>query len=364
MEYIFDESMIDSMMSNLGKLNFTEEDQKVLTSKRSEFVKEFPSEKIKSLKQDEYFQGMGRKEGCFTYHLEWATSELGGIRGGSKYKFGYEEDFDRIKGFIYDLLTSDMQFDKVYRSNGDLNSHVDDLIKRTKEIKGIQTGRTSIGKILSIYFPETFINIFTDQEHFLNKLYNNYSPETKGLELYIKNNLLLHNAKSILQKRLSEKDSQVFTNDKFSKLLYFVFPKEREQRIDVAGNEDAFEALEVQHYQTLIHKNFDRLFPKLKYFDPENQTNGHYDTQEIGIMDFLCVDENNNFVIIELKRKATDQTLGQILRYMGWVKENLSKKNKVLGLILADRFDIKMKYAINVVDNITLKQIRLDISII
>ena len=102
----------------------------------------------------------------------------------------------------------------------------------------------------------------------------------------------------------------------------------------------------------------------MKYFDPENQTNGHYDTQEIGIMDFLCVDENNNFVIIELKRKATDQTLGQILRYMGWVKENLSKKNKVLGLILADRFDIKMKYAINVVDNITLKQIRLDISII
>ena len=113
MEYIFDESMIDYMMSHLEKLNFTEEDQKALTSKRSEFVKDFPSEKIKSLKPDEYFQGMGRKAGCFTYHLEWATSELGGIRGGSKYKFGYEEDFDRIKGFIYDLLTSDMHFNKV-----------------------------------------------------------------------------------------------------------------------------------------------------------------------------------------------------------------------------------------------------------
>ena len=139
---------------------------------------------------------------------------------------------------------------------------------------------------------------------------------------------------------------------------------EKEEKPDKEN--EPFNVLEVQHYQTLIHKNVVRLFPDLEYFDPDsqNENNGHYDTQEVGIMDFLMVNENDNFVVIELKRKASDQTLGQLLRYMGWVKENLcEKKQDVFGMVLSDSSDIYLEYALKCVNRVQYKKLRLDISI-
>jgi Holliday junction resolvase-like predicted endonuclease len=41
-----------------------------------------------------------------------------------------------------------------------------------------------------------------------------------------------------------------------------------------------------------------------------------------GRLDLLCKDINGNHVVIELKpTQGTDQVVGQILRYMGWLKE-------------------------------------------
>lgn len=99
--------------------------------------------------------------------------------------------------------------------------------------------------------------------------------------------------------------------------MYHVFPKEKASLEAVAPElenveEQHFEALEVQHYQSLLHRNFNKLFPTLKYFDEEEQIpkNGQYDTQTVGIMDMLCVDDKGNFVVIEIKRQATDKTIG------------------------------------------------------
>ena len=81
-------------------------------------------------------------------------------------------------------------------------------------------------------------------------------------------------------------------------------------------------------------------------------------------MDFLCLDEKNNLVVIELKRKGTDETLAQLCRYMGWVKENLARdQQKVLGLIVAETKDLRLEYGLKVVPNVVLKQMRLDVRI-
>lgn len=58
-------------------------------------------------------------------------------------------------------------------------------------------------------------------------------------------------------------------------------------------------------------------------------------------------------MVIELKRgKATDTALSQILRYMGWVQENLAEDKQVEGYILAEEIDDKLKYAIKFVSNV------------
>ncbi len=55
--------------------------------------------------------------------------------------------------------------------------------------------------------------------------------------------------------------------------------------------------------------------------------------------------ESGNYVVIELKRNQTsDDTVGQILRYMGWVTEK-KNDNSVKGIIIAGKYDEKLYYA-------------------
>jgi len=50
-------------------------------------------------------------------------------------------------------------------------------------------------------------------------------------------------------------------------------------------------------------------------------------------------------VVIELKKnQSSDDTVGQVLRYMGWVREKL-KDEKVRGIIIAGKYDEKLDYA-------------------
>lgn len=71
---------------------------------------------------------------------------------------------------------------------------------------------------------------------------------------------------------------------------------------------------------------------------------------DIGIIDILAKDKaTGSYVVIELKRNQTsDDTVGQVLRYMGWVTENLKEKS-VRGIIVAGKYDEKLYYAQNMI---------------
>lgn len=71
---------------------------------------------------------------------------------------------------------------------------------------------------------------------------------------------------------------------------------------------------------------------------------------DIGIIDILAKDKTTgSYVVIELKRNQTsDDTVGQVLRYMGWVTENLNEKS-VRGIIVAGKYDEKLYYAQNMI---------------
>ena len=58
--------------------------------------------------------------------------------------------------------------------------------------------------------------------------------------------------------------------------------------------------------------------------------------------------------MIELKRgKPTDKVVGQIQRYMGWVKQNLAGDSPVLGLIVSPPVrDPELEYALSVAPTI------------
>lgn len=76
----------------------------------------------------------------------------------------------------------------------------------------------------------------------------------------------------------------------------------------------------------------------------------HYDTREIGQIDLLAKHRSENrWLVVELKRgQSSDDTVGQVLRYMGWVRRNLaSDGGRVQGLIICRGIDRRLQYALD-----------------
>lgn len=110
---------------------------------------------------------------------------------------------------------------------------------------------------------------------------------------------------------------------------------------------------------TELGKKYDLIFENNELISQQYKT-------DIGIIDLLVKEKNtDNYVVIELKRnQTTDVTVGQIMRYLGWVKFNLSPKNPVKGIIIGYTNDDKLNYAISCVDNIEVFLYRINFSLI
>ena len=63
------------------------------------------------------------------------------------------------------------------------------------------------------------------------------------------------------------------------------------------------------------------------------------------------------WLVVELKRNQTsEQTVGQLLRYIGWVKRHLAEAgDEVHGMIICREADDALRYALNAVSNVELR---------
>ena len=53
---------------------------------------------------------------------------------------------------------------------------------------------------------------------------------------------------------------------------------------------------------------------------------------------------------------TSDETIGQLLRYMGWVKENLSREKTFRGIIIGDSYDKKFDFALSGIQDNTINE--------
>ncbi|MEQ1718621.1 MAG: endonuclease NucS domain-containing protein, partial [Hyphomicrobium sp.] len=77
---------------------------------------------------------------------------------------------------------------------------------------------------------------------------------------------------------------------------------------------------------------------------------------ETGPIDILAISrDKKRLLVVELKReRASDAVVGQILRYIGYVKEALAEDGQTVeGAIVALRSDPKLKWALAAVPNVS-----------
>ena len=142
-------------------------------SLRKSFIQKYTVQKIKNLSKEEF--ALGKKEvdkESFCYMLEFATAELGRINGATSRKYG----------LYIDKKTQEFKFTKTkYNSPEDaiekIRNSILELINygKTNDIEKLESNKLTNmfkGKILFMYYPDTFLNIFAPDyvDYFLKKI--------------------------------------------------------------------------------------------------------------------------------------------------------------------------------------------------
>lgn len=116
--------------------------------------------------------------------------------------------------------------------------------------------------------------------------------------------------------------------------------------------------------QNWSHTEFGRDYD---IFKEENELVGQQYLTDTGPIDILAISrDKQTLLVVELKKgRGSDVVVGQILRYMGYVKDELAEPNQtVKGVIIAMEDDQRMRRAMSIVPNIDFYRYKVSFKLI
>ena len=132
------------------------------------------------------------------------------------------------------------------------------------------------------------------------------------------------------------------------------------------GNSYLAESRLEDEIEARINRGLPFLDLSLKMYDNSDGYGRQYIIPGIGRIDLLTVNTaNNDLYVIELKKgQGDDEIVGQVSRYMGWVKENLALGGQsVYGVICTAQASDRLKYAAEANPNIAVFNYSLNIAL-
>lgn len=223
------DNIVDSKIEQfLDKLPMIKDKEDYLESLRQKFVDDFGIQVLKSMTKEQYVVGLTNKN-AFCYRLETELQNLGNIHGATSAKFGLyygksgedtEEKYRITKRYGTDPDEAMKKISKeiidliIAGGNGD-----DDFILKKSSLSSMFKG-----KILSVYYPEKYLCIFTDEhvEYFLLSLDIDFDSEDDIISKQMK----------LIEWKNSREEFQDLNMHIFSDFLYDSFgrPLERSRQ--------------------------------------------------------------------------------------------------------------------------------------
>ena len=133
---------------------------------------------------------------------------------------------------------------------------------------------------------------------------------------------------------------------------YYVDTSQTDKLIEVSDTGFTADAqISEKILEDFLEKNLDALEQGLKLVGRQHPT-------LTGPIDLLCKDENDNFVVVELKKgRASDKVVGQILRYIAFISENMLERDdqKVRGIIVGREIDKNLEMSLKAIPSVDLQ---------
>lgn len=139
-------------------------------------------------------------------------------------------------------------------------------------------------------------------------------------------------------------------------------PEVDEENIEtpVTAGEFAFER-DLRNY---LAKNLSSLEQGLRLYEEEEITGIEF---PVGgrFIDILATDSNGGLVVIELKvSRGYDRVVGQLMRYVAWIKKNLAENDQhIRGMIVAREISEDLVLACSLVPDVELYEYELSLSL-
>ena len=129
--------------------------------------------------------------------------------------------------------------------------------------------------------------------------------------------------------------------------------------------ESASEFALERHLEDFLVKNWKKttLGKKFNIYEIDGEIVGQQFPSDTGPIDILALSKDKKtFLVVELKKgRVSDNVVGQIQRYMGYVKQDLAEKNQeVKGVIIGFEDDVKIQRALSVTSNIDFYKYKVD----
>lgn len=268
---------------------------------------------------------------------------------------------------------------EIFTSEGDqFIRAVNTLYKINEKNKNNLTGKraNAINAMLFVFNPKKYLSVVSLKHRKLIIDYfgfvggPDFEADSPGQKIFQSNRVIIEGFKSLGietdPRAISSFLYSYAINDKWRGNADETAPSQNEEIASASETSDSSTFAMEKELEDFLIANWDKteLSKEFELIEEDGEMVSQQYQTDIGTIDILVRDrKSKQYAIIELKKsRSSDATVGQLLRYIGWVETNKSSGQPARGVIIASTYDEKLEYALKPLKKLDIRVYQYEIN--